>query len=340
MTAGTSSRNGPTVLRFVLRRAGAAIVLLLVLSAIVFVLQEISPGDPVRSYLGANASPAAVSAERDRLGLDDPLVLRYLRFVAHALRGDLGVSYRTHRPVVTDLGDFLPATIELVVLAFVIAIVLAALFAFSGALRWPGGGAYRGVLLIGATAPPFLIALGAIVLFYSKLGWLPASGPGPDDPGPTHFLVLDCLLHGDAGALGDALQHLLLPALVLSIAPAIAIGRILRASIETTFEADHVRTARAKGLRESAVLARHVIRNAINPALSMAGLQLGFVFAGVVVVEQVFSWPGIGNYLAESIPVSDFPTIAGVTLVLGSIYVVANAVVDILQVIADPRIAA
>lgn len=335
---GKITDNG--IARFVARRAGAAVVLLLILSAVVFVLQAISPGDPVKAYLGANASPAAVKAERQQLGLDDPIIVRYLRFVGHALRGNLGVSYRTHRPVVKDLADFLPPTVELVVTAFIIALVLAALFAFSGALRWPGGGAYRGILLLGATAPPFLLALGGIILFYSRLGWLPASGQGPDDPGPTHFLVLDCLLHGQIGAAGDALQHLLLPALVLSIAPAISIGRILRASVEVTFEADHIRTARSKGLTEIAVLARHVVRNAINPALSMAGLQLGFVFAGVVVVEQVFSWPGIGNYLAESIPVSDFPTIAGVTLVLGGIYIVANAVVDILQVIADPRIAA
>jgi peptide/nickel transport system permease protein len=326
--------------RFVVRRTGAAVVLLLILSAIVFLLQDISPGDPVKAYLGANASPAAVNAERRTLGLDDPLLVRYLRFLGHAVRGNLGISYRTHRPVVSDLADFLPATVELVLLAFVFALFLAALFAFSGALRWPGGTAYRGILLLAATAPPFLIGLGGIIVFYSKLSWLPASGQGPDDPGPTHFLVLDCLLHGDLGGVGDALQHLLLPALVLSIAPAIAIGRILRASIEVTFEADHIRTARSKGLTETAVLARHVIRNAINPALSMAGLQLGIVFAGVVVVEQVFSWPGIGNYLAESIPVSDFPTITGVTLVLGSIYIVANAIVDILQVVADPRIAA
>jgi peptide/nickel transport system permease protein len=125
---------------------------------------------------------------------------------------------------------------------------------------------------------------------------------------------------------------------VLAVAPAIAIGRILRSSLDQTLDADFVRTARSKGLTHSRVLRRHVIRNSIGPALSMAGLQLGFMFAGVVVVEGIFSWPGIGNYLAASIPVSDFPAIAGVTLVLGSIYVVANAIVDLLQSLADPRL--
>jgi peptide/nickel transport system permease protein len=130
-----------------------------------------------------------------------------------------------------------------------------------------------------------------------------------------------------------------MPATVLAIAPAIAIGRIFRSSLEATLHADHVRTARSKGLPELRVLTGHVVRNSIGPALSMAGLQLGFMFAGVVVVEQVFSWPGIGNYLAASIPVADFPAVAGVTLVLGSVYIVTNAVVDLLQVAADPRIA-
>lgn len=324
--------------RFLLRRAGAAVVLLLILTAIIFVLQDISPGDPVKASLGANASPAAVAAERDRLGLDDPLPVRYVRFVGDAATGDLGTSLRTHREVMDDLRDYGPATAELVGLAFVFAAILAALFAFSGALRWLGGGAYRGILLVGATAPPFLLGLGGIILFYSRLGWLPASGRGPDDPGPTGFVVFDSLLHGSIADATDALKHLLLPALVLSIAPAIAIGRILRSSIEDVFRADHIRTARAKGLDERAVLSRHVVRNSLNPALSMAGLQLGFIFAGVVVVEQVFSWPGLGNYLAESIQVSDFPAIAGVTLVLGAVYIVSNAVVDVLQAVVDPRI--
>jgi peptide/nickel transport system permease protein len=327
------------MIRFLVRRAIAAVILLLVLSATVFVLQSIAPGDPVRPYLGANASAQDVAAKRAELGLNDPLPLQYVRFVGHALTGDLGVSYRTRRPVMQDLGDFLPATVELVVVTFALATLLAVLFAFSGALNWPGGRLVRGTLLVGAAAPPFLLALGGIVLFYARLGWLPASGRGPADPGPTGFIVLDSLVHGQAGTAWQAVLHLVLPATVLSIAPAISIGRIFRSAIEATYADAHVRTARSKGITESGVLARHVTRNALNPALSMAGLQLGFIFAGVVVVEQVFSWPGIGTYLAGSIPVSDLPAILGVTLVLGSIYIVANAVVDILQVIADPRLA-
>ena len=306
--------------RFLLRRLGSLVAVLLVLSAVVFLLQQVSPGDPARAALGANASRQAVAAERLRLGLDDPLPVQFLRFLAGALHGDFGTSFRTHRPVAVDLASALPATVELVLAAFVIALVLAALFAASAALSWPFSGVYRGVLLLGATAPPFLLALGGIILFYAQLGWLPASGRG--DGGP-----------------GSELAHLVLPATVLAIAPALAIGRILRAGLETTLAADHVRTARSKGLGEAGILAHHVVRNAVGPALSMAGLQLGFMFAGDVVVEQVFSWPGMGNYLANSIPTSDFPAIAAVTLVLGAVYVVVNTVADVLQTAADPRLA-
>ena len=326
---------------FLLRRLSTAAVILLILSFVIFLLQSVSPGDPARAYVGANASPAMVAAERNRLGLDDPMPTQFVHFVGGLFTGDLGRSLRTRQPVTADIGTYLPATVELVVAAFVIALVLAAVYAMSGALRWPGASVGRGVLLLLAAAPPFLLALVGIIVFFGQLGWLPARGVGDfQDPGPTGMQALDTLLHGQADAFVNALQHLVLPALVLSIAPAVAIGRVFRSSLQGVLGVDYVRTARSKGLTDPQVVGRHVVRNAIGPALSMAGLQLGFMFAGVVVVEQVFSWPGIGNYLAASIPVSDFPAIAGVTLVLGAIYVLSNVVVDLLQALADPRIAA
>ncbi len=326
------------MIAFLAKRLGITIVLLFTLSAIIFFLESIAPGDPVKAYLGANASRVDVLAERHRLGLDEPTIVQFGRFLAGLAHGDLGVSFRTHRAVTADFAVYLPATIELVVFAFVFAILLAGGFAFSAALRLPGSSVYRGILLVGSTAPPFLLAIFGIVLFYQQLDWLPASGRGPDDAGPTGFLVIDTLAHADLPGLASTFQHLLLPGLVLAIAPAIGIGRILRSSLESTLSADYVRTARSKGLSGGRVLVSHVLRNSIGPAISMSGLQLGFMFAGVVVVEQVFSWPGIGNYLANSIPVSDFPAIAAVTLVLGAIYIATNAVVDLLQAAADPRL--
>jgi peptide/nickel transport system permease protein len=329
------------MLAFLTRRLSAAVLILLILTLVIFVLQHVSPGDPARAYVGANASNATVAAERQRLGLNDPFFTQYFRYLCGVFTGDLGRSLRTRQPITSDLATYLPATVELVVTAFVIALILAALYALSGALRWPGASIGRGLLLLLATAPPFLLALVGIIVFFGQLGWLPARGVGNfEDPGPTGMQVVDTLLHGQADAFVDALQHLALPAVVLSIAPAVAMGRVLRSSLQAVMHVDYVRTARSKGLTERQVVAHHVLRNAIGPALSMAGLQLGVMFAGVVVVEQIFSWPGIGNYLAASIPVSDFPAIAGVTLVLGAIYVLSNVVVDLLQAIADPRVAA
>ncbi|WP_255507354.1 ABC transporter permease [Mycolicibacterium sp. 018/SC-01/001] len=330
-----------TVLGFLSRRLSAAVLILLILSLVIFLLQHVSPGDPARAYVGANASPETVAAQRQALGLDDPLPTQFFRFLGGLFTGDLGRSLRTRQPVTADLATYLPATVELVVTAFLLALVLAALYALSGALRWRGGSVGRGVLLLLATAPPFLLALVGIIVFFGQLGWLPNRGVGDfQDPGPFGMQALDTLLHGQTDAYLDALRHLVLPATVLAIAPAVAIGRVLRSSLQSVLDVDYVRTARAKGLRESRVVLTHVLRNAIGPALSMGGLQLGVMFAGVVVVEQVFSWPGIGNYLAASIPVADFPAIAGVTLVLGAIYVLSNVAVDLLQAVADPRIAA
>ena len=327
--------------RFFGRRAASGLVILLILSFVVFVLQYVSPGDPARAYVGANASNETVAAERERLGLTDPFFTQYFRYLGHLVTGQLGRSLRTRNSVTTDIATYLPATVQLVVTAFLIALVLATLFAISAARRWPGASLGRGLLLLLATAPPFLLALVGIIVFFGRLDWLPARGAGDyEDPGPTGMLVVDTLLHGQVDAFLNALQHLILPALVLSIAPAVAIGRIFRASLQGVQQVDFVRTARSKGLTERRILRRHVVRNAIGPGLAMAGLQLGFMFAGVVVVEQVFSWPGIGNYLAASIPVDDFPAIAGVTLVLGAIYIVANVIVDLLQAVADPRVAA
>lgn len=328
------------MLSFLARRVAAAAGILLVLTFVIFWLGQIAPGDPARAYVGANASPEAVAQARQQLGMNDPFLTQYLHFLGGLVTGDFGQSLRTRQPVAADLAVYVPATVQLVLVAFVIALILAALYAISAVRGWLGGTVGRSAMLLLATAPPFLLAIVGIIVFFGQLHWLPARGAGDyEDPGPTGMLLVDTALHGQVDAFLDALAHVVLPATVLAIAPAVAIGRILRSSLEGVLHIDYVRTARSKGLSEGQVLRRHVVRNAIGPALSMSGLQLGFMFAGVVVVEQVFSWPGIGNYLSASIPVDDFPAIAGVTLVLGTIYVLTTLVVDLLQAVADPRVA-
>ncbi|MGY4708885.1 ABC transporter permease [Mycolicibacterium sp. CBM1] len=320
---------------FALRRLASAAMLILLLTLLVFLLQKASPADGVKAYLGNGASPEAVAQARRQLGLDQPVSAQYMHYLSGLIHGDLGMSLRTRNPVATDLSTAAPATIELVLTAFVLALLMAAVYTATGSLR--AGIPVRAGLLVAACAPSFLIGIAGLVVFYARLGWLPGGGRGTV-AGPTGFGLLNALLTANPAALWSALTHLLLPALTLAIAPALAIGRVLRSSVRMTMSADYVRTAQSRGLHPARVAMGHVARNAASPALSMAGLQLGFMFAGVVVVEQVFNWPGIGNYLAASIPVADFAAIAGVTLLLAAIYIGANAVVDILQAAADPRL--
>jgi peptide/nickel transport system permease protein len=324
------------------KRLGATLLLIILLTAAVFTLQRNTPMDPVHAYLGANATPAAIKAESHQLGYDRPILVQYASYLAGLAHGDFATSLRTRRPVATDLAQYLPATAELALFGLLLALVLGGLLGLATALRVPGSGLLRIFMIASASTPPFLVALGGLLFFYSRLGWLPAGGrtgmTGPPT-GPTGFLTIDTLLNGELGGFADSMKHLLLPGLCISLQPAVSIGRVLRSSLVDTLAADHVRTARAKGLSEVHVVLRHALRNSIGPALSMTGLQVGGMFAGVVIIETVFSWPGIGLYTAQSISHSDFPAIAGVTVVLGVGYVLVNTLVDILQVVADRRIA-
>ena len=338
----TGKESTNDMLVFIGKRLGAMVIVLLVLAAVVFGLQHMTPTDPVHAMLGANASKAQSAAERHKLGYDQSLPSQYLHYVAGVSHGNLQMSLRTRRPVMTDLRAYLPATAELAVYGLAMAVVLGGLLGIAGSARFRGSGVFRSVMAAGASMPPFLLALLGLLLFYRRLGWLPATGRtsiANHPTGPTGFLTFDGLLHGRFDVVWDALRHLALPAFCIAILPAVSIGRVLRSSLVGTMRSDYVRTARAKGLRDFSVLRKHGLRNSVGPALSMAGLQVGLMFAGVVVVEQIFAWPGIGLYTVQSIPRTDFPAIAGVTLVLGAIYVIVNTVVDILQAVADPRIA-
>jgi peptide/nickel transport system permease protein len=328
--------------KFLVQRIAAMIVILLALTAIIFALQRLSHTNPVHAYLGANASKAAIAKESATLGYNKPVIDQYFHYVSGLFHGNLGRSLRTRRPVSTDIRTYLPATLELTLAALVLALILGAVLGLAAAGRWRGTAVLRVLMLSGASTPAFLLALLGVLIFNGNLHWLPASGDvGVQNAptGPTGMVVLDSLLHGDWSITWDAIQHLILPAFCVAIGPAVSIGRVLRGSLHSAMKSDFVRTARSKGLADRVVLLRHALRNSLSAAISMTGLQVGLMFAGVVVVETVFAWPGIGLYTDQSIPVADFPAIAGVTIVLGVSYIVINALVDILQVVVDPRLA-
>jgi peptide/nickel transport system permease protein len=324
------------------RRCVALGAVLFGLALIVFVLQAVVPENPARAMVGASAPPQAVAQKARELGYDQPLPVRFADYMGRVLSGNLQTSLRTRNPVVGDLETFAPATHELALAAAVIA---AAIGVSLGLLLAAGGRlarVLRAVLIAGASVPAFLSGLLLILLFYSTLHLLPASGRVSDTlivpTGPTKILLLDALLHGEPNVFGSVLTHLIMPAFTLALIPALAIARVLAASCEGVMREDYVRTARTKGLRERTVILRHVLRNACGPALTMSGLQFGLLLGGIVVVEQIFAWPGLGRYIDQSIAYADFPAITGTTLLLGTAYVIVNFIVDLAQAWADPRI--
>ncbi len=329
------------MIRFLLFRALGAIGVLLALITVVFVLQTAVPGDPVRASVGVNASDEVVEAERARLGLNEPLPIQYVTYLGQAAKGGFGESLRTGREVRTDIGAFLPATFELASFSMLLAalggLLIGTLAVVSSRLAAPA----RLIFVGGASVPSFLLALILIYIFYFKLSWLPLSGRtsiGDAPQGPTGMLLFDSLLHSRLDVFVDAARHLILPGLALAVVPAVAIGRVLRSSLIQVYQADYIRTLHAKGLAPWAVLFRHALRNALSAPLTMAGLQFGLLLGGVVIVEAIFAWPGIGLYLNQSIAFGDLRAIAGVTLVVGAGYVLVNTLVDLAQAAADPRI--
>ncbi len=326
---------------FAARRLVMMFPVLLFLTAVIFILNSVSPIDPARAVLGPSASRAAVERLREELGVNDPLPVQYVTYLENIFSGDLGYSARLQQPVTSGLRSALPTTLELTALALVITMFLAVALALASAGRWRGAPLLRALMVGGASAPAFLLGIAGILIFFSELGWLPSSGRTSFDnapDGPTGFLLVDSAIAGRPAVFLDGLEHMILPAICIAMIPAVAVGRTLRSSLVTALSSDYVRTARSKGLTERQILVRHGLRNALGPALAMLGLQSGLMLAGVVVVETVFSWPGIGLYASQAIPVADFPAIAGVALVIGAAYVVINGLVDVLQAVADPRI--
>jgi peptide/nickel transport system permease protein len=326
---------------FVLKRLASAVLVLFVLVLALFLLQQASPVDPARALVGDHASPAVLDAARHRLGLDRPLYRQFFSYIGGLFRLDFGTSTRTHHGVASDLADFLPPTLELLAVSLVLAVGGGLLL---GVLTARGGvvsSAVRFMMVLLASVPGFLMAILLVLLFYSRLDWLPATGQSDrvDGPSsPTGFLLFDSLIRLRFGVMWDGVEHLILPAFTLAVIPAVAIGRTLSSSLQSVLRQDYIRTARMKGLRETTLLLRHALRNCLNSTLAMTGLQVAVMFASLAVVEVVFAWPGIGNYLAQAIPIGDLAAVTGVSVVIGLIFIVVNLVVDLLQGIADPRI--
>ena len=332
------------MIRFILRRLVGLVFVLAGVSVITFGLSQLVPIDPAVAALGQNAREDQIEAFRREFGLDQPPLQQYVTYVSRLLRGDLGISIRTRRPVADDLGDFLPATIKLTLAAMLITIVLGVTLGVLAAIKRNGwiDGLARLFALIGGSLPIFFLGLLALSIFYSRLRWLP--GPGRLDAlikPPTHLTglyVVDSLLTGNWQALRNSLAHLVLPALTLGYFSTAVLLRMTRSAMLDVLGQDYVRTARAKGLSERLVLTRHALRSALIPVMTTIGITFGSLLSGAVLTETIFSWPGLGRYATASAVSLDFPAVMGVALVAAVVYPLVNMLVDIGYHALDPRV--
>ena len=322
------------------------VVAALGVTLISFIVAHSVPTDPIVSNLGQIASqrPEIVKAFREKWGLDRPLHEQYFTFVGNLARGEFGTSINTRRAITKDLALFLPATVELATAAVMFALLLGLPLGIFAAVRRDGPIDHlaRSVSLIGVSIPIFWLATVSLVLFYATLHWTVGPGRlGPQVEPPeyvTGLFTLDSLLDGDFETFQDAVSHLILPSLVLASSITGLITRITRSSMLEVLSQDYTRTARAKGLRESLVVTRHGLRNALIPTVTVLGLAYGGLLSGAVMTETIFAWPGLGRYAFQSVRTNDFPAIMAVTFVIGIVYVVVNLIVDLLYGWLDPRI--
>ena len=335
------------MVRHGLSRLVAAAVMVLLATLVIFMIANTVPGDPVLSQLGdmQASDPAIVAEFRKRWGLDLPIWDRYWIFLRGLAQGDLGMSLVSRRPVLTDIAEYAPATIELASVAFALSLLIGLPLGIVAAVRrdsWIDNLA-RVMSLIGVSAPTFWLAFIMLAIFY---GWLDlAPGPGQLDPVSfppdrvTGLLLVDTVLAGDWETFRDAVAHLVLPSIVLASATLGLITRTTRAAMLEALSQDYVRVARAKGLRRRAVVLGHAAPNAMLPVVTLGGLAYANLLSGAVLTETVFSWPGLGRYTYQSAVALDFPAIMGITLIVAIVFVLVNIVVDLSYTLLDPRVA-
>lgn len=303
------------MLGYLVKRLVGTIPVILMVTVCVFAFVHMLPGDPARLVAGPEASPEDVLAVRKSLGLDRPLSEQFIRYVTRVVQGDFGISLKTRRTVIEEIGQRLMPTVWLTVFAMAWSTVIGLLIGVVSAVKrgkWPD---YLGMIVAvsGISFPPFWLGLLLISLFSVRLGWLPTGGYG-------------------------TWQHFVMPSFTLGVAVAAVMARFTRSAFIEIAREDYVRTARAKGVPERRVIWRHSLRNALIPIITMVGLQFGFLLGGSIVVESVFSWPGLGRLLVDSVSYRDYPVIQALILLFSLQFILINLLVDVLYVFANPEI--
>jgi peptide/nickel transport system permease protein len=332
------------LLRYLARRIVALIPVLIGVTLLTFTISHIIPGDPVRAVLGPHPTPEAVEALKQEWGMDRPVHIQYLRYIGNLMRGDLGTSFQTNRPVKEDLKQYFPATFELTIASLLLSLVLgipSGILAATKRDRWIDH-ITRLLSLIGVSMPIFWLGLILLLLLYHRLGFFPGGGRLSPLLAPptalTGFYLLDGLLTLNWRVFWDSLWHLFMPSFCLSLAIMGVISRMTRSSMLNVLTQDFIRTAEAKGLPQRMVIYKHALKNAMIPVVTVVGVMFGRLIAGAVLTETIFSWPGMGLYTVQSILYLDFQPILGFTLFVAFFYVAVNLAVDILYGVFDPRV--
>lgn len=334
------------VLSYALRRLGMTLLLALGITIITFTLSAIVPIDPVVAALGERAAgdPDVVANFRAKNGLDEPLLVQYWIYLTNLLQGDWGMSQQTQRPVLQDLMTYAPATLELVFATIIMAVVFGVLLGLAAALyrnKFPDHVA-RVISMLGVSTPIFWLGIVLIMVFFAQLGVLPSGGridpTMPKISGGTGFMVIDTIMAGQPAMLWSVMKHLVLPSIVLGLGTLGLIVRITRASVLEVLGNDYVRAARAKGLSNATVIRKYVLRASAGSILTITGVAFGGLLAGTVLIETVFTWPGLGLYAYRAATSADLNAIMGVTLFVSVSYIVVNLIVDLFYMVLDPRV--
>jgi peptide/nickel transport system permease protein len=334
------------MLRYIVSRLAAATVMAVFATLVIFLIANTVPGDPALAQLGdlAASNPQFLAAFRAKWGLDLPLWERYFIFLKGLLHGDLGISIASQRPVLDDIVNYAPATIELATAGFLLSVVIGIPLGIVAAVRrdsWVDHVA-RVISLVGVSSPTFWLGFIVLTIFYGELQIAP--GPGRLDaiafapPRVTGLYLVDSALTGNWDTFTDAFAHLILPATVLAAATLGLLTRTTRASMLESMQQDYVRVARSKGLKERHIVMGHILPNALIPVVTLGGLAYANLLTGAVMTETIFSWPGLGRYTFRSAAALDFPAIMGITLVVAITYLIINLLIDISYALLDPRV--
>ena len=332
-------------LRFILRRVVWTLVLMVAVVAFVFVFMRLMPGDPVDLIMGREGGVTSeqIQVLRQQYHLNDPLPVQFGAFLGGIVHGDFGTSIVRSQPVGELIAERFPATLELALGALVFSLVVAIPIGVISALRQRSAvdRVAMGTSFLGMSMPAFWLGIVLIMLFSVRLGWFPVAGRTAYGYEPTHttgLYLLDAIWSRDPEAFGVALRYLVLPSVTLGAVMAALVARVMRSSMIEVLHQDYVRTARAKGLRESAVVIRHALRNALIPMITLIGLEMGVLLGGNMIVETVFEWPGIGRLVVDSIFARDYPVVQAVVMVYAFTFAASNLLVDVLYTALNPRI--